>query len=128
MTRTTGDVRDPRLNDTLRSSGGLHEAGRLRRAIAEFLSIPFVVTAACCLLAVGVSILDVMGGGGPLHRAALLPIPAARARLHRNRIRSRKQASRRVSLLLPAATPDSVKSCGSGDTTRPLLRNIQPPL
>jgi hypothetical protein len=45
-------------HDPLRSSGGLHEANRLQRGVAEFLRLPLIVTAAFCLVAVGVSLLD----------------------------------------------------------------------
>ncbi|MDN4610631.1 DUF2254 family protein [Arthrobacter burdickii] len=45
-------------HDPLRSSGGLHEANRFQRGVAEFLRLPLVVTAAFCLVAVGVSLLD----------------------------------------------------------------------
>ncbi len=34
---TSRTVREAALRDPLRSSGGLHEAGRFRRGIAEFL-------------------------------------------------------------------------------------------
>src|SRR4051794_3117995 len=61
------------LHDPLRSSGGLHEAGRLRRGIAEFLRLPLVITAGFGLAGVLVAVLD----ASARHRAPLRPLAAA---------------------------------------------------
>ncbi len=53
LRKSTGARSDP-----LRSSGGLHEANRFQRGVAEFLRLPLVLTAVFCLVAVGVSLLD----------------------------------------------------------------------
>ncbi len=49
------------VHDPLRSSGGMHEAGRVRRGIAEFLRVPLVMIALFTLAGVAVAILDVKG-------------------------------------------------------------------
>jgi uncharacterized membrane protein len=45
------------VQDPPRSSGGMHEASRLRRGIAEFLRLPLIVTASFCIAGVAVSVL-----------------------------------------------------------------------
>jgi uncharacterized membrane protein len=58
------------------SSGGLHEAGRFRRGIAEFLRRPLLITAGFALLAVGVSLLDALTGhDAPLRKIAADIVP-----------------------------------------------------
>src|SRR4051794_15280945 len=50
--------RDKALHDPLTSSGGMHQASRLRRGVAEFLRIPLYLTVGFCALGVAVSLLD----------------------------------------------------------------------
>ncbi|NUS35176.1 MAG: DUF2254 domain-containing protein [Pseudarthrobacter sp.] len=67
--------RNTALRDPLRSWGGMHEPGRLRRAIAEFLRLPLLITLAFCIAATGVSILDAAGDPVPLHYLAAAIVP-----------------------------------------------------
>jgi uncharacterized membrane protein len=63
--------RNEALHDPLRSSGGMHEAGRFRRGIAEFLRLPLLITGVFCVLGVAVGILDdTTGKGAPLRGLA----------------------------------------------------------
>src|SRR3954465_6890258 len=58
---TAADVqsrRDKALHDPLTSSGGMHQASRLRRGVAEFLRIPLFLTVVFCALGVTVALLD----------------------------------------------------------------------
>ena len=57
------DEREAALKDPLRSSGGMHEATRLQRGIAEFLRLPLLITAGFCVVAVAVSVLDASSSG-----------------------------------------------------------------
>jgi uncharacterized membrane protein len=79
MTRLSPDAKETALRDPLRSSGGLHEAGRFRRGVAEFLRIPFVLTAGFCLAAAGVAVLDGLGGTGPVGRLAGMVVDGGNA-------------------------------------------------
>jgi uncharacterized membrane protein len=70
------DKRRRALRNPLRSSGGMHEAGRFRRGVAEFLRVPFVITAASCVLGVLVALLDAAPvGPGPLRGIAETIVP-----------------------------------------------------
>ncbi|MFL6126956.1 DUF2254 family protein [Actinophytocola sp.] len=69
--------RDAAFRDPLRSSGGLHDAGRLRRGVAEFLRLPLVIIAAFCGAGAGLAIVDAAAGdGAPLRSLALAILPA----------------------------------------------------
>jgi len=59
----SSDMRAAALRDPLRSSGGMHEATRLQRGIAEFLRLPLLITAAFCVAGVGVAVLDASASG-----------------------------------------------------------------
>jgi uncharacterized membrane protein len=73
-------LRKAALYDPLRSSGGLHEAGRLRRGIAEFLRLPLLITLVFCLAGVLVAVLDVTAGKGtPLRGVAAAMVPGDNA-------------------------------------------------
>ncbi len=61
--------------DPLRSSGGMHEGGPLRRGIAEFLRLPLLITLAFCTAGVLVSILDSLGDHAPLRSLAETIVP-----------------------------------------------------
>jgi uncharacterized membrane protein len=68
--------RDEALHDPLRSSGGLHEAGRLQRGVAEFLRLPLVITVGFTVAGVLVAVLDATAGpGAPLHSLAAALVP-----------------------------------------------------
>src|SRR4051812_39680286 len=70
------NVRDAAFVNPRTSSGGLHEAGRFRRGIAEFLRLPLLITAGFALLAVAVSILDAFAGqDAPLREVAAGVVP-----------------------------------------------------
>jgi uncharacterized membrane protein len=61
----TGDVQlREALHNPLRSQGGLHEAGRMRRGFAEFLRVPLLITAAFSVAGVLVAMLDAGGTKG----------------------------------------------------------------
>jgi uncharacterized membrane protein len=72
--------REAALRDPLRSSGGLHVSGRLRRGVAEFLRLPLGITAGFCALGIVVSLSD-MGAdeNSPLRALALAIVPASAA-------------------------------------------------
>jgi hypothetical protein len=72
-------LQDAALRDPLRSSGGLHEAGRMRRGIAEFLRLPLLITAGFTVAAVLVGVLDGAGEGAPLRDVATAVVPGAGA-------------------------------------------------
>jgi len=55
------------LRNPLRSSGGMHEAGGLRRGIAEFLRVPFLIA----LLACGLGVLVAIADGLPADRSVV---------------------------------------------------------
>ncbi|MDQ0674310.1 putative membrane protein [Pseudarthrobacter siccitolerans] len=63
-------VRKAALRDPLRSSGGMHEASRLQRGVAEFLRLPLMVTISFCVAGVVVSVLDASSTGRSGLRAA----------------------------------------------------------
>jgi uncharacterized membrane protein len=63
------------MHDPLRSSGGMHEAGRFQRGIAEFLRLPMLITAAFCTAGVLVSVLDALGDQAPLRSLAAAIVP-----------------------------------------------------
>ncbi|GAT65344.1 membrane protein [Planomonospora sphaerica] len=58
MTAAGRKERRAALHDPLRSSGGLHEAGRLRRGVAEFLRLPLLIILAFSAAGVLTSVLD----------------------------------------------------------------------
>ncbi|MDP9393984.1 MAG: DUF2254 domain-containing protein [Actinomycetota bacterium] len=71
----TGDEH-PELRDPLRSLGGMHEAGRLRRGVAEFLRIPLVMIAVFACAGLVVAWVDVnVKGGGALRQLAQAMVP-----------------------------------------------------
>ncbi|WP_210481148.1 DUF2254 family protein [Naasia sp. SYSU D00948] len=73
---TTRSLQEEALNDPLRSLSGLHEAGRLRRGVAEFLRLPLLIIAGFCVLAAGVALLDAfVGDDAPLRRLAQQVVP-----------------------------------------------------
>ncbi|GAA3152847.1 hypothetical protein GCM10010466_49770 [Planomonospora alba] len=73
-------AREAALHDPLRSLGGLHEAGRLRRGVAEFLRLPLLIIAASCAAGVLVGVLDAAAGtGAPLRGAAAAVVPGGGA-------------------------------------------------
>jgi uncharacterized membrane protein len=68
------------LHDPLRSSGGMHEAGRLRRGVDEFLRLPLLITLAFCGAGIAVSVLDAVGGEqAPLRSMAAAIVPGGGA-------------------------------------------------
>ena len=67
--------REAALNDPLRSSGGMHEAGRFQRGIAEFLRMPLLITGLFCLAAIGVSLLDLGEAIAPVRDVAEAVVP-----------------------------------------------------
>lgn len=77
--RTARDRSSAALRDPVRSSGGLHEAGRFRRGIAEFLRIPLLITLVACVAGLLVSVLDAESGGGLLRRLASDVVPGGGA-------------------------------------------------
>ncbi len=74
---TSRTLREAALNDPLRSSGGVHEAGRFQRGIAEFLRLPLLITAGFCIL--GASLLTVTSITAPGVRAGAHAAPPADA-------------------------------------------------
>jgi uncharacterized membrane protein len=65
------DRREAALHDPLRSLGGQHEAGRLKRGVAEFLRLPLLLTVGFAVLGVLVGVLDrAAGDGAPLRELA----------------------------------------------------------
>jgi uncharacterized membrane protein len=58
------------LEDPLRSAGGLHEASRLQRGIAEFLRLPLLITFGFCVAGFLVSVLDASDSGSPVRELA----------------------------------------------------------
>jgi uncharacterized membrane protein len=63
-------------HDPLRSQGGLHEAGRMRRGFAEFLRVPLLITGAFSVAAVLVAMVDAAGTkGSPLRTFAANIVP-----------------------------------------------------
>jgi hypothetical protein len=69
-------ARHQALHDPVRSSGGLHEAGRMRRGVAEFLRLPLLLTLLFCLAGVAVAILDAVAGpAAPLRGTAAAIVP-----------------------------------------------------
>src|SRR3954451_10433375 len=74
MTNTA--VRDAAMHDPLASAGGMHEAGKLQRGIAEFLRVPLAMTAGFCVLGLLVSVVDANAGDGtPLRGVAEAIVP-----------------------------------------------------
>ncbi|MDQ0769403.1 putative membrane protein [Pseudarthrobacter defluvii] len=73
----TSKGRNSAVSDPLRSSGRMHEAGRVRRGVDEFLRVPLLITAAFCVGGVLVSVLDIVGGNQtPLRSVAAAIVPA----------------------------------------------------
>lgn len=78
--RDRPDVREAALKDPLRSSGGMHEANRLQRGIAEFLRLPLLITAGFCVVGVAVSVLDASSSShGGFRAGAESLVPSAGA-------------------------------------------------
>ncbi|NKX52773.1 hypothetical protein HER39_19790, partial [Arthrobacter deserti] len=74
--RNNSRLREAAMRNPLRSSGGMHEAGRFRRGIAEFLRLPLLIIFAFCSAGVIVSVLDAAGGGqAPLRSVAAAMVP-----------------------------------------------------
>ncbi|MGN6441084.1 MAG: DUF2254 family protein [Arthrobacter sp.] len=71
--------RDAAQRDPLRSSGRMHEAGRLRRGIAEFLRLPLLITLVFGAAAVLASVLDSLGDQEPLRSLAEAIVPGNEA-------------------------------------------------
>lgn len=71
--------RDAVFADPLRSSGGLREASRLQRGIAEFLRLPLIMTAGFALAGMLVSVLDAASRTGPVRRVAEAIVPGSGA-------------------------------------------------
>jgi uncharacterized membrane protein len=67
--------REAALNDPLRSSGGMHEAGRFQRGIAEFLRMPLLITGVFCVAGVGLSLLDLGEAVPPVRDVAEAMVP-----------------------------------------------------
>ena len=62
--------------DPLADTGALHPRGPVRRGLAEFLRLPFAMTAAAVCAAVGISVLDRVGAGsGALRHLAAQIVP-----------------------------------------------------
>ena len=72
--RWSPEHRRKALQDPLRSLGGLHEAGRLKRGVAEFLRIPLLVTVGFALLGILTAVLDARLTG-PVRDAAAFLVP-----------------------------------------------------
>jgi uncharacterized membrane protein len=69
-------AREKALRDPLRSSGGLHEAGRLRRGISEFLRLPLAIAGGFTLAGFLVALLDAHAGDdAPLRHFASAVVP-----------------------------------------------------
>ncbi|GIH96206.1 DUF2254 family protein [Planobispora siamensis] len=73
MTATGSRTRQAALRDPMRSAGGLHVTGRLRRGVAEFLRLPLLMIFAFCVAGVLVALLDASAD----ERAPLREIAAA---------------------------------------------------
>src|SRR4051812_47311640 len=69
-------VEETAREDPPRSSGGMDEAGRFQRGIAEFLRLPLLITAVFCIAGLLVSVLDALGGEqAPLRDVAAAVVP-----------------------------------------------------